>query len=179
MLISFPWKKKPTREKIRKSVRENFGLPVKSSKKVCVKATLPSVKKTEKRPKKAFTGTFDFHGKKKHWFLRIFFLEAKIMIDPSLIIRLYITCKDPSNSFFVLRVFTNKYMCFISWLLILFQKVKNITSWLPLSHITLSPPLCIGIFKLRSFIPCLKKRGNLSTSFVTSPKMGIKKRTEE
>ena len=65
---SFPSreKKKPTREKIRKSVRENFGPPVKSSKKVCVKATLPSVKKTEKRPKMAFTGTFDFHGEKKN-----------------------------------------------------------------------------------------------------------------
>ena len=65
---SFPSraKKKPTREKIRKSVREKFGLPVKSSKKVCVKATLPSVKKVEKRPKMAFTGTFDFHGKKKN-----------------------------------------------------------------------------------------------------------------
>ena len=33
--------------------------------KVCVKATLPSVKKVKKSPKKAFTGTFDFHGEKK------------------------------------------------------------------------------------------------------------------
>ena len=60
-----PMKKKPTREKIWKCVREKFGVPVKSSKKVCVKATFPSVKKVGKRPKNAFTGTFDFHGKKK------------------------------------------------------------------------------------------------------------------
>ena len=33
--------------------------------KVCVKGTFPSVKKVKKRPKMAFTGTFDFHGKKK------------------------------------------------------------------------------------------------------------------
>ena len=33
--------------------------------KVCVKATLLFVKKVEKRPKMAFTGTFDFHGAKK------------------------------------------------------------------------------------------------------------------
>ena len=65
LLISYPWKIKPTRENILKSVRENFGLPVKSSKKVCVKVTLPSVKKVEKRLKMAFTGTFDFHGGKK------------------------------------------------------------------------------------------------------------------
>ena len=45
-----------------KSVRENQKLCVK---KVCVKGVLPSVKKVEKRPKMAFTGTFDFHGKKK------------------------------------------------------------------------------------------------------------------
>ena len=67
LLISFPCKKKkPTREKIKKSVRENFWLPVKKWKKVCVKATFPSVKKVEKRPKMAFTGTFDFHGEKKN-----------------------------------------------------------------------------------------------------------------
>ena len=48
-----------------KSVRENQKLCVKKVKKVCVKGVLPSVKKVEKRPKMAFTGTFDFHGKKK------------------------------------------------------------------------------------------------------------------
>ena len=75
-------KKKSIREKFLKSVRENFGLPVKSWKKVCVKASSLSVKKLEngpksgreigflpvkklkKWPKMAFTGTFDFHGKK-------------------------------------------------------------------------------------------------------------------
>ena len=81
LLISFPWKKKPTREKIRKSVREKFWLPVKSSKKVCVKATFPSVKKVEKGPKMAFTGTFDFHGKKKkRWlFIGYIFINFQIL----------------------------------------------------------------------------------------------------
>ena len=37
-----PVKKKPTVEKVLKSVRENFGLLVKSWRKVCVKATFPS-----------------------------------------------------------------------------------------------------------------------------------------
>ena len=45
-----PWKLSTAREKFEKSVRESH---------------FPSVKKVEKRPKKAFTGTFDFHGKKK------------------------------------------------------------------------------------------------------------------
>ena len=63
--ILFPWKRKSIREKIQKCVRENFRLPVKMLEKVCVKATFPSVKKIKKRPKIAFTGTFDFHGKKK------------------------------------------------------------------------------------------------------------------
>ena len=59
-----PWKSK----KVTKSVRENQKLCVKKVKKVCVKGVLPSVKKVEKRPKMAFTGTFDFHGgKKKRW----------------------------------------------------------------------------------------------------------------
>ena len=75
---------KPTREKILKSVRENFGLPVKRAKKVCVKAPSPSVKKVEKRPKMAFTGTFDFHGEKKTLPFKLHFLFSlkfeKIMI---------------------------------------------------------------------------------------------------
>ena len=40
------------REKILKSAREMQKV---------------TVKKTQKEPKMAFTGTFDFHGKKKHW----------------------------------------------------------------------------------------------------------------
>ena len=45
-----PWKLSTASEKFEKSVRESH---------------FPSVKKVEKRPKKAFTGTFNFHGKKK------------------------------------------------------------------------------------------------------------------
>ena len=63
-LISFPWKKKSTREKILKGVRENFRPPVKNSKKVCVKAIFHPWKKSKKGKKKAFTGTFDFQGEK-------------------------------------------------------------------------------------------------------------------
>ena len=64
-IIDFiPVKKKSTREKIVKSVRENFWLPVKSWKKVCVKTIFYPWKNSKKGPKMAFTGTFDFHGKK-------------------------------------------------------------------------------------------------------------------
>ena len=45
-----PWKLSTACEKFEKSVRESH---------------FPSVKKVEKRQKKAFTGTFDFDGKKK------------------------------------------------------------------------------------------------------------------
>ena len=45
-----PWKISAACEKFQKSVRESH---------------FPSVNKVEKRPKKAFTSTFDFHGKKK------------------------------------------------------------------------------------------------------------------
>ena len=47
-----PWNKKSVREKSEKNVRESNFLPW---------------KKPKKRPKMAFTHTFGFHGKKKHW----------------------------------------------------------------------------------------------------------------
>ena len=62
--ISLPWKRKSTREKILKYVRENFWVPLKIKQKVCVKANFPLVKQVKTRPKIAFTGTFDFHWKK-------------------------------------------------------------------------------------------------------------------
>ena len=69
LLISYPWKNKSIREKFLKSVRENFGLPVKSWKKVCVKASSLSVKKPEKRAQNGFHGHFWFSWEKKtlHW----------------------------------------------------------------------------------------------------------------
>ena len=54
--------KNHTREKRLKSVRENTNCAWKSVR----EKIFPSVKKTEKGPKMAFTGTFDFHGKKKN-----------------------------------------------------------------------------------------------------------------
>ena len=51
-LISLPWKKKPTREKILRSVREKFRPPVKNSKKVSVKAIFHPWKKSKKGQKK-------------------------------------------------------------------------------------------------------------------------------
>ena len=51
-----------TREKISKSARENFLLPVKFFKKVPVKNTFYPWRKPKKTQKCAFTGTFDFHG---------------------------------------------------------------------------------------------------------------------
>ena len=50
-----------TREKISKSARENFLLPVKFFKKVPVKNNFSPWKKHKKTQKCAFTGTFDFH----------------------------------------------------------------------------------------------------------------------
>ena len=46
-----PWKKQVGVKKTEKSVRENIFLPV---------------KKSEKNPKRVFTGTFYFHGEKKN-----------------------------------------------------------------------------------------------------------------
>ena len=59
-------KKSHTREKILKSARENTNCAWKSVR----EKNFPSVKKTEKGPKMAFTGTFDFHGEKKNTELR-------------------------------------------------------------------------------------------------------------
>ena len=64
--ISLPWKKKPTREKILRSVREKFRPPVKNSKKVCVKAIFHPWKKSKKGPKKLSRALLIFTGKKKH-----------------------------------------------------------------------------------------------------------------
>ena len=78
----YPWKKIPsrensqhsarenknsTRENLSNTARENPGLPVKIFKKVGVKMNFHPWKKSQKEQKRAFTGTFDFHGKKKHW----------------------------------------------------------------------------------------------------------------
>ena len=64
-LISHPWKEKPTREKILKSVREDFRPPVKNSKKVCVKAIFHPWKKSKKGQKKLSRALLIFTGKKK------------------------------------------------------------------------------------------------------------------
>ena len=64
-LISLPWKKKPTREKILRSVREKFHPPVKNSKKVCVKAIFHPSKKSKKGQKKLSRALLIFTGKKK------------------------------------------------------------------------------------------------------------------
>ena len=76
----YPWKKIPsrensqhsarenknsTRENLSNTARENPGLPVKMFKKVGVKMNFHPWKKSQKEQKRAFTGTFDFHGKKK------------------------------------------------------------------------------------------------------------------
>ena len=63
-LISLPWKKKPTREKILRSVRENFRPPVKNSKKVCVKFISHPWKKSKKGKKKLSRAILIFTGKK-------------------------------------------------------------------------------------------------------------------
>ena len=57
-----------TREKISKSARENFWLPVKIFKRVPVKNNCYPWKKPKKTQKCVFTGTFDFHGEKKTLF---------------------------------------------------------------------------------------------------------------
>ena len=76
----YPWKKIPSREnsqhsarEIKNSTRENLSntarenprVPVKMFKKVGVKMNFHPWKKQQKEQKRAFTGTFDFHGKKK------------------------------------------------------------------------------------------------------------------
>ena len=62
--ISLPWKKKPTREKILRSVREKFRPPVKNSKKVCVKAIFHPWKKSKKGKKKLSRALLIFTEKK-------------------------------------------------------------------------------------------------------------------
>ena len=63
-----PVKQKIHPWKFLQSVRENFGLSVKSWKKVCVKATFLSVKNSKKGRKLASRALLIFTGKKKHWF---------------------------------------------------------------------------------------------------------------
>ena len=75
----YPWKKIPSREnsqhsarEIKNSTRENLSntarenprVPVKMFKKVGVKMNFHPWKKPQKEQKRAFPGTFDFHGKK-------------------------------------------------------------------------------------------------------------------
>ena len=55
-----------TREKTWKNTREKFDLPVKFWGKVPVKKIFYPWKKPKKQQKSVFTGSFGFHGKKKH-----------------------------------------------------------------------------------------------------------------
>ena len=58
--------KNSSRENLSNTARENPGLPVKMFKKVGVKTNFHPWKKSQKEQKRAFTGTFDFHGEKKN-----------------------------------------------------------------------------------------------------------------
>ena len=57
--------KTSSRENLSNTARENPGLPVKMFKKVGVKMNFHPWKKSKKEQKRAFKGTFDFHGEKK------------------------------------------------------------------------------------------------------------------
>ena len=58
-----------TREKTWKNTREKFDLPVKFWGKVPVKKIFYPWKKPKKQQKSVFTGSFGFHGEKKHCLL--------------------------------------------------------------------------------------------------------------
>ena len=82
LLISYPWKKNPSVKNSFKVSVKILDCPWKVGKKCAWKPVLYPWKNSKKGPKMAFTGTFNFHGKKKRWVILHPILTISCAVSP-------------------------------------------------------------------------------------------------